>query len=540
MYSSPTLATYAAVVVLYVFCEWLVVILHESGHLLAGLTMGYRFRQLRVGPLLLYVRIPGRGLRAGWAQRARGGHCAMIPNGRRSTWHEACWLLAAGSFVTCLLGGVSVACLVGGVWNARQPSLVGVALYEFAVASMISLYVNAVPYMSANATRDFAWLWWLLRNPNTREQAMAVRHVSEMLAQGTRPRDLPEDLLARVLEVPAPPVLVVLASMQLYYRQIDLRQAPEAIATLDELARRIRRKRARLIASFQVEVAFFIARYRYEGRRANAILAKVRSRQVERSRLLRARAAAALAMGEWAQAESYVVEARRQLVSHVEQGLSFAEDAWLQQILGGVALGRGEQPSVIPVRVQASGTLLEVPQALPGRDLSEEDLASVGNTCQVLGLTLRLRIAIRLAQDEAVRFHHDFVGTEHLLLGLARLDGSLAARVLQSSGVTLPQLHGEVASGMDADDEQVPEATEFTDQAKVAFTTAVREARNLGHEHVGSEHLLLGLLGNEDGNAAVALVKRGLTLRALRTTIERLMESVLPVAPATTASGSDV
>jgi ATP-dependent Clp protease ATP-binding subunit ClpA len=116
--------------------------------------------------------------------------------------------------------------------------------------------------------------------------------------------------------------------------------------------------------------------------------------------------------------------------------------------------------------------------------------------------TERARKVMVLAQDEARRFHHTYIGTEHILLGLVREGEGVAAQALSSLGVTLEEVRKQVESvvgygegGMDA---QAP----FTPRSKKVLELSLREAMQLGHNYMGTEHLLLGMVRENEGVAA--------------------------------------
>jgi hypothetical protein len=118
----------------------------------------------------------------------------------------------------------------------------------------------------------------------------------------------------------------------------------------------------------------------------------------------------------------------------------------------------------------------------------------------------RARQVVVLAQEEARTLEHNYIGTEHLLLGLLREDEGLAARVLESLDITLERVRAQVVrvvgSGEEVPSGQIP----FTPRVKEVFELALREALNLGHSYIGTEHILLGIVRENEGIAARVLV----------------------------------
>lgn len=124
----------------------------------------------------------------------------------------------------------------------------------------------------------------------------------------------------------------------------------------------------------------------------------------------------------------------------------------------------------------------------------------------VVNFTPRACQAIELARNEAVRLHHDFLGTEHLLLGIIKLNRGVSVNVLRKMGINLEELRLEVERRAPA---RTPNAalygTPYTPRCKKVIALAQQQAKSLCHTYVGTEHLLLGLLADGDGVAAKAL-----------------------------------
>ena len=133
--------------------------------------------------------------------------------------------------------------------------------------------------------------------------------------------------------------------------------------------------------------------------------------------------------------------------------------------------------------------------------------------------TERARRVLALAQDEAQRFNHNYIGTEHLLLGLTREADGIAGRVLSHLGVSLPRVRSTIESIIGRGATMVVGEIGLTPRAKRVIELAVDEARRLNHRYIGTEHLLLGLVREGEGIAAGVLASQGLRLDQVRATI---------------------
>ena len=114
--------------------------------------------------------------------------------------------------------------------------------------------------------------------------------------------------------------------------------------------------------------------------------------------------------------------------------------------------------------------------------------------------TDRARKVLTLAQDEAQRFNHNYIGTEHLLLGLVREGEGVAARVLENMNVELAKVRTAVEFIIGRGDRPVVGEVGLTPRAKRVIELAIDEARRLGHNYIGTEHLLLGLVREGRGH----------------------------------------
>jgi ATP-dependent Clp protease ATP-binding subunit ClpC len=130
--------------------------------------------------------------------------------------------------------------------------------------------------------------------------------------------------------------------------------------------------------------------------------------------------------------------------------------------------------------------------------------------------TERARKVLSLAQEEAQRLQHNYIGTEHLLLGLVREDEGVAAKVLSNLGVELNKVRDAVESIIGRGDRVVLGEIGLTPRAKKVIELAVDEARRLNHHYIGTEHLLLGLIREGQGIGAGVLESFGLSLQEVR------------------------
>ena len=137
--------------------------------------------------------------------------------------------------------------------------------------------------------------------------------------------------------------------------------------------------------------------------------------------------------------------------------------------------------------------------------------------------TERARKVLMLAQEEAQRFNHNYIGTEHMLLGLVREGDGVAARVLDSMGVQLPKVRSAVEFIIGRGNGTVEGDIGLTPRAKKVLELAVDEGRRLKHEYVGTEHLLLGLVREGEGIAAGVLESLGVNLQKVRAQVERAL-----------------
>src|SRR5690349_6758497 len=137
--------------------------------------------------------------------------------------------------------------------------------------------------------------------------------------------------------------------------------------------------------------------------------------------------------------------------------------------------------------------------------------------------TERAKKVLTLAQEEAERSHHSYIGTEHLLLGLLREGEGLAAKVLNNLGVEIGKVRQTIESVLGRNERIIIQQIIPTSRVKKVIEISFEEARRMGHNYVGTEHLLLGLLIEGEGIAAHVLEDLGANLEKVRGEIERLL-----------------
>jgi ATP-dependent Clp protease ATP-binding subunit ClpC len=144
--------------------------------------------------------------------------------------------------------------------------------------------------------------------------------------------------------------------------------------------------------------------------------------------------------------------------------------------------------------------------------------------------TDRVRKVLQMAREEAARLHHEYVGTEHILLGLIREGEGVAAAVLTNLSVDLDEIQQKIEETVKKGKAPAPEGPDlpYTSRAKKVLELAMSEARELNHSYVGTEHLLLGLLREEKGIAAQVLGDAGISLEQARAETLRLLGSEMP------------
>src|SRR6266540_132877 len=152
--------------------------------------------------------------------------------------------------------------------------------------------------------------------------------------------------------------------------------------------------------------------------------------------------------------------------------------------------------------------------------------------------TDRARRVVVLAQEEARMLNHNYIGTEHILLGLIHEGEGVAAKALESLGISLEGVRSQVeeiiGQGQQAPSGHIP----FTPRAKKVLELSLREALQLGHNYIGTEHILLGLIREGEGVAAQVLVKLGADLNRVRQQVIQLLSGYQGKEPAAAGSGT--
>jgi len=154
--------------------------------------------------------------------------------------------------------------------------------------------------------------------------------------------------------------------------------------------------------------------------------------------------------------------------------------------------------------------------------------------------TDRVRKVLQMAREEAARLHHEYVGTEHILLGLIREGEGVAAAVLTNLNVDLEEIQQKIEETVKKGKAAAAAGPDlpYTSRAKKVLELAMSEARELNHSYVGTEHLLLGLLREEKGIAAQVLTDAGVNLEQARAETLRLLGSEMPATPAGGGTGA--
>jgi Clp amino terminal domain, pathogenicity island component len=152
--------------------------------------------------------------------------------------------------------------------------------------------------------------------------------------------------------------------------------------------------------------------------------------------------------------------------------------------------------------------------------------------------TDRARRVIVLAQEEARMLNHNYIGTEHILLGLLHEGEGIAAKALESLGISLDAVRQQVEEIIGQGQQALSGHIPFTPRAKKVLELTRREAEQLGHTYIGTEHILLGLIREGNGVAAQVLVMLGADLNRVRQTVIQLLHGHPAKEPASTRSAA--
>jgi len=142
--------------------------------------------------------------------------------------------------------------------------------------------------------------------------------------------------------------------------------------------------------------------------------------------------------------------------------------------------------------------------------------------------TERARKVLALAQEEARRFNHNYIGTEHILLGLVREEEGMAAKILSNLGIGLNKVRSAVEFIIGRGEGSTQNEVGLTPRAKRVIELAVDEARFLGHQYIGTEHILLGLLREGEGVAAGVLESLGVSVERVHSELNRALSQSMP------------
>src|SRR4051794_1856958 len=183
------------------------------------------------------------------------------------------------------------------------------------------------------------------------------------------------------------------------------------------------------------------------------------------------------------------------------------------------------RPFPLPERhlLRDAGDLTSRIQAFAETDVTESETDRKRARAMFERFTERARQVVVLAQDEARTLKHNYIGTEHILLGLLREEEGLAARVLDALDITVEEVRAQVARIVGQGDEVTTGQIPFTPRAKKVLELALREALSLGHNYIGTEHILLGLVRENEGVAARILLDFDADAEKIRNEIIRML-----------------
>ena len=163
---------------------------------------------------------------------------------------------------------------------------------------------------------------------------------------------------------------------------------------------------------------------------------------------------------------------------------------------------------------------------VPPPPLPKKGNTQVNNRNRFDKFTERAKKVLSLAQEEAQRFQHNYIGTEHLLLGLVRLNEGIAIKVLNDLGVDVSKVRPAIEHIIGRGERIVLGEVGLTPRAKKVIELAVDEARRLKHHYIGTEHILLGLVREGEGIAAGVLESLGVNLEKVRSQTVSVLSQV--------------
>ena len=194
--------------------------------------------------------------------------------------------------------------------------------------------------------------------------------------------------------------------------------------------------------------------------------------------------------------------------------------------------------AAIELGIRGQASVWEGPEVSGGRDAAAHRAAVRSNEGMFERFTDRARRVVVLAQEEARMLNHNYIGTEHILLGLIHEGEGVAAKALESLGISLEgvrqQVEEIIGQGQQAPSGHIP----FTPRAKKVLELSLREALQLGHNYIGTEHILLGLIREGEGVAAQVLVKLGADLNRVRQQVIQLLSGYQGKEPAAAGTGA--
>jgi ATP-dependent Clp protease ATP-binding subunit ClpA len=214
----------------------------------------------------------------------------------------------------------------------------------------------------------------------------------------------------------------------------------------------------------------------------------------------------------------------------------------LVRLREGVAIDILKQLGISPEEVRRqTRRVLQILQDMPQHTIAPLAATQLNASTKAERFTERARRVLSLAQEEAERFQHNYIGTEHLLLGLIREEGGVAGRVLRELGLDQRRVEELVKRMTRASPRTTTIAPELSPGTKRVLELAVDEARRMGHHYIGTEHLLLGLVRLPEGVAIDILKRLGISPEEVRRQTRRvLQENINPpqIATPTSHSGS--